>query len=63
MPEAFQKCFQDWVADAIPPDETNPDRMIAIDGKTNRAPHDVSQDFRPPHLVTAWASEGGTALG
>ena len=41
-PEAFQKCFQDWVADVIPPDEGNPDRLIAIDGKTNRGSHDVA---------------------
>jgi DDE_Tnp_1-associated len=62
-PEAFQKCFQDWVADAIPPDESNPDRLIAIDGKTNRGSHDVSQDLRPLHIVSAWASEEGIALG
>ena len=49
-PEAFQKCFQEWVADAIQPDQSNPDRLIAIDGKTNRRSHDVSQRPSPaPH--------------
>src|SRR6187551_971784 len=62
-PEAFQKCFQEWVADAIPPDESNPNRLIAIDGKTNRGSHDVSQGLRPLHIVSAWASEEGVALG
>src|SRR3954469_12570454 len=62
-PEAFQKCFQEWVADAIQPDESNPDRLIAIDGKTNRGSHDASQDLRPLHIVSAWASEEGIALG
>ena len=26
-PEAFQKCFQDWIAHAIQPDESQPDRL------------------------------------
>src|SRR3954452_15874525 len=62
-PEAFQTCFQDWIAHAIEPDESHPDRLIAIDGKTNRRSHDRSQDLGPLHIVTAWASEEGIALG
>jgi predicted transposase YbfD/YdcC len=62
-PEAFQKCFQEWVTDAIPPDESHPDRLIAIDGKTNRGSHDAAHDLRPLHIVSAWASEEGIALG
>ena len=35
-PEAFQRCFQDWIAQAIVSDDTGPDRLVAIDGKTCR---------------------------
>ena len=45
-PEAFQKCFQDWIADAIQTDDSSPDRLIAIDGKTCRRSHDASQRAR-----------------
>jgi hypothetical protein len=62
-PEAFQKCFQDWVAHAIQPGEGGPGRLIAIDGKTNRRSHDASQGLGPLHIVSAWASEEGIALG
>ena len=62
-PEAFQRCFQDWIAHAIEPDDSRPDRLIAIDGKTNRRSHDRAADLGPLHLVTAWASEEGIALG
>ena len=62
-PEAFQKCFQDWIADAIQTDDSGPDRLIAIDGKTCRRSHDASQELGPLHIVSAWASEEGIALG
>ena len=62
-PEAFQKCFQDWITHAIEPDESQPGRLIAIDGKTNRRSHDRAADLGPLHIVTAWASEEGIALG
>ena len=62
-PEAFQKCFQEWVAHAIQPDNSHPDRLIAIDGKTNRRSHDAAHDLGPLHIVSAWASEEGIALG
>lgn len=62
-PEAFQRCFLDWIAQAIEPDDSRPDRLIAIDGKTNRRSHDRAADLGPLHLVTAWASEEGIALG
>ena len=42
-PEAFQKCFQDWIAHAIQTDDNGPDRLIAIDGKTCRGSHDAAQ--------------------
>ena len=62
-PEAFQKCFQEWITDAIAPDEGQPDRLIAIDGKTNRRSHDAAHDLGALHIVSAWASEEGIALG
>lgn len=62
-PEAFQKCFQDWIAHAVQADDDGPARLVAIDGKTNRRSHDASQDLGPLHIVSAWASEEGIALG
>jgi predicted transposase YbfD/YdcC len=62
-PEAFQKCFQDWVAEAIQAGEGGPARLVAIDGKTCRRSHDAGKGLGPLHLVSAWASEGGIALG
>ena len=62
-PEAFQKCFQDWIAQSIQTDGNGTARLIAIDGKTCRRSHDASQDLGPLHIVSAWASEEGIALG
>jgi predicted transposase YbfD/YdcC len=62
-PEAFQKCFQNWIADAIQTDDSGPKRLIAIDGKTCRRSHDASQQLGALHIVSAWASEEGIALG
>jgi predicted transposase YbfD/YdcC len=61
-PEAFQKCFQDWIAHAIRNDDSGTDRLI-IEGKTCRGSHDASQQLGPLHIVSAWASEEGIALG
>ena len=38
-------------------------RTIAIDGKTLRRSHDQSNGLDALHLVSAWASEHGLALG
>jgi len=62
-PEAFQKCFQDWIAQAIRNDDSGLDRLIAIDGKMCRRSHDASQQLGPLHIVSARASEVETALG
>ena len=62
-PEAFQRCFQAWVADAIASDSGNPRRLVAIDGKTCRGSHDAAKDLGALHIVSAWASEEGIALG
>jgi predicted transposase YbfD/YdcC len=62
-PEAFRRCFQDWIAHAIRTDDSGSDRLIAIDGKTCRGSHDAARGLGPLHIVSAWASEEGIALG
>jgi predicted transposase YbfD/YdcC len=62
-PEAFQRCFQVWITDAIATDDSNLKRLVAIDGKTNRRSHDRAKDLGALHIVSAWASEEGIALG
>jgi predicted transposase YbfD/YdcC len=62
-PEAFQRCFQAWISDTITADATNPDRLVAIDGKANRRSHDRAKDLGALHIVSAWATEEGIALG
>ncbi len=61
-PEAFQTCFQSWMASLLSEDEDN-DKTVAIDGKTLRRSHDQSHGLGPLHMVSAWASENGLALG
>lgn len=62
-PEAFQRCFQDWIAHAIVEESGDPHRLVAIDGKTCRGSHDAGHNLGPLHIVSAWASEEGIALG
>jgi predicted transposase YbfD/YdcC len=61
-PEAFQRCFQDWIAHAIPNDDAAK-RLVSIDGKSCRRSHDAGNNLGPLHIVSAWASEEGIALG
>ncbi len=63
QPEAFQKSFQGWIAQAVATDDNGPARLVAIDGKTCRRSHDAAQGLGPLHIVSAWASEEGIALG
>ncbi len=62
-PEAFQRCFRDWIAQAIHTGEGGPARLVALDGKTCRRSHDAAHGLGPLHIVSAWASEEGIALG
>jgi predicted transposase YbfD/YdcC len=62
-PEAFPRCFQAWIRDAILADTDDPGRLVAIDGKTCRRSHDRAKDRGAWHIVSAWASEEGIALG
>lgn len=63
QPEAFQRCFQQWMAEALQADDSGRLRLVAIDGKTCRRSHDAGQGLGPLHIVSAWASEDGLALG
>src|SRR3979409_982065 len=62
-PEAFQHCFRAWIADAIPRDADNPAPLVALDGKAWRRSHDKAKNLGTLHIVSAWASEEGIALG
>jgi len=62
-PEAFQRCFQNWIAQAVVSDDSDGKRLVAIDGKTCRGSHDAGKQLGPLHIVSAWASEEGIALG
>ena len=62
-PEAFQKCFQEWAAHALTSGKTEGKRLIAIDGKTCRGSRSPAEGLAALHIVSAWASEEGIALG
>ena len=62
-PAAFQRCFQEWIADALPTDADGRRKLVAIDGKTCRGSHDAAKGLGALHIVSAWASEEGIALG
>ena len=62
-PEAFQTCFQSWIAACLVNHDKDAEPTIAIDGKTMRRSHDRAAGLGPLHLVSAWSSEHGLALG
>jgi predicted transposase YbfD/YdcC len=62
-PQAFQQCFQSWIAHALSPACDASERLVAIDGKSCRRSHDAGQHLGALHIVSAWASEEGIALG
>ena len=62
-PEAFQECFQNWIAASLLGDQDGSHRTIAIDGKTMRRSHDRAGGLGPLHMVSAWVSECGISLG
>ena len=63
QPQAFQKCFEAWIRDSLETDSRGARRLVAIDGKCCRGSHDRSRELGPLHIVSAWASEQGIALG
>lgn len=58
-PLALQQCFIDWVR-AV---QQTVEGIVAIDGKTVRRSHDQARNQKPIHLVSAWATQNGIALG
>src|SRR6478736_3451532 len=62
-PEAFPRGLQAWIADAIPAEADRAGRLVAIDGKACRGSHDRAKGLGALHLVSAWATEQGIALG
>jgi predicted transposase YbfD/YdcC len=59
-PDAFEACFTAWAQSFA---ETFEREVVAIDGKTLRRSFDRGRAQGPLHLVSAWASEQGLALG
>lgn len=58
-PVAFQQCFIDWVRAVHQVVEG----VVAVDGKTVRRSHDQAKGKKAIHIVSAWATENGVALG
>lgn len=61
-PETFQKCFLEWT-NAFRVDNVQGKEHVAVDGKTLRRSHDRKKSLGPLHVVSAWSSEQGIALG
>jgi len=59
-PEAFEACFSQWVRAAC---KHVDGEVVAIDGKTLRRSYDHASNKAALHMVSAWASENGVALG
>lgn len=59
-PEAFAKCFVSWT-EAI--HRATDGEVVALDGKTVRRSFDTATGKSALHMVSAWASENGLALG
>src|SRR3954447_16260120 len=59
-PDAFEACFTRWAQALAVGAERE---VVAIDGKTVRRSGSRRHERGPPHLVSAWASGRGLALG
>jgi predicted transposase YbfD/YdcC len=59
-PDAFQTCFARWTQTLH---EATNGEVIALDGKTIRHSFDTASGQPALHIVSAWASENGLALG
>lgn len=59
-PHAFGVCFVRW-SEAL--HEATKGSVVALDGKTIRHSFDVATGQAAMHMVSAWASENGFALG
>ncbi len=59
-PEEFERCFVSWVRSLS---KVTKGEIIPVDGKTLRRSYDRSSGRAAIHMVSAWASESGIALG
>jgi hypothetical protein len=59
-PDAFEACFARWAQSLTGKVERE---VVAVDGKAVRRSGSRRHDHGPLHLVSAWASEQGLALG
>lgn len=59
-PGAFAECFAAWTSDL---QAKSDGRLVAIDGKRVRGSFDEATGKAAIHMVSAWASRGGLALG
>src|SRR5919107_1328782 len=59
-PDAFEACFARWAQSLAGGVERE---VVALDGKTVRRSGSRRHEHGPLHLVSAWASERGLALG
>jgi predicted transposase YbfD/YdcC len=59
-PDAVEQCFLDWVASFSSIEQRE---VVAIDGKTLRRSFDASKKQKPFHLLSAFATQQGIAIG
>jgi len=59
-PAAVEARFLSWVRTVVKPDA---EQVIAVDGKTLRRSHDRGDGRSALHLISAWATATGVALG
>jgi predicted transposase YbfD/YdcC len=59
-PKAFAECFVNWTSALHC---ATKGEVIALDGKTIRHSFDTATDKKALHMVSAWASKNGLALG
>lgn len=61
-PVAFEECFSSWISSLYI--KRDDGEVIAIDGKTIRGARQKSNpESLSPHILTAWATKQGLALG
>ncbi|MCO5221856.1 MAG: ISAs1 family transposase [Thermomicrobiales bacterium] len=60
-PQALEAVLLDWVRATLP--APTGQSVIAVDGKTLRRSHDRATGQTALHLISAWATESGLALG
>jgi predicted transposase YbfD/YdcC len=59
-PQVFEGHFLEWVQRVA---QVTKGQVVAIDGKALRRSHDVAAGRQAMHMVSAWATENGLALG